>query len=221
MKLRFFTLLSICLVFFVLGCKATKTMVDKQSASEQFPDVVLAFQEELNDSYLNSKDSPISAEQRVKLKENGGHNFFPIDSTFRVTAKWKTFDNPKMITMPTSSSRMAEYYVYGELSFELKGKPVKLKVYRSKRLMAMPEYADYLFLPFKDLTSGKETYGAGRYIDLRIPEAERKTMIVDFNQAYQPYCAYAKGYSCPVPPAENFIDLQITAGVMHTDLTVD
>ena len=73
------------------------------------------------------------------------------------------------------------------------------------------EYKDYLFLPFTDLTNGDTTYGGGRYIDMRIPE--KNTIILDFNQSYNPYCAYGGNYSCPIPPAENNLDIAITAGV--------
>ena len=81
-------------------------------------------------------------------------------------------------------------------------------------------YEDYLFLPFRDETNGKETYGGGKYIDLRIPDGNE--IVIDFNQSYQPYCAYnAYDYSCPIVPEENFLPLRIEAGVMYDDVFHD
>ena len=77
--------------------------------------------------------------------------------------------------------------------------------------MENPDYFDYLFLPFLDLTNGKTTYSGGRYIDLRIPEGD--TIIIDFNKAFNPYCAYSHHYSCPVVPSENYLDFEVRAGV--------
>jgi len=76
----------------------------------------------------------------------------------------------------------------------------------------LEEYKNYLFIPFKDLTSGTETYGGGRYMDIMIPEGDE--IILNFNTAYNPYCAYANGYFCPIPPAENTLNVEIRAGAM-------
>ena len=75
-----------------------------------------------------------------------------------------------------------------------------------------PEYSNHLFIPFNDITNGVETYDAGRYIDLEIPKGD--TIIIDFNKAYNPYCAYNDGYSCPIPPEENNLEVEVKAGVM-------
>jgi uncharacterized protein (DUF1684 family) len=77
-------------------------------------------------------------------------------------------------------------------------------------LKKQKEYKKYLFIPFRDLTSGKESYGGGRYIDTEIPAGE--TLILDFNRAYNPYCAYSHRYSCPIPPEENTLKVEIRAG---------
>ena len=91
------------------------------------------------------------------------------------------------------------------------GVKLKLNVYRNIDLSKTEEYKDHLFLPFSDLTSGKESYIGGRYIDLKIPKG--KTIAVDFNQAYNPYCAYNHKYSCPLVPLENDLKVEIKAGV--------
>ena len=109
---------------------------------------------------------------------------------------------------------LPEYRVYGMLEFILDNRKFELPVYQSKQLMATDEYRDYLFLPFTDLTNDNRTYPGGRYIELSIPKGD--TIVVDFNQAYNPYCAYSKRYSCPIVPAENHLDIEIPAGVMYT-----
>jgi uncharacterized protein (DUF1684 family) len=113
--------------------------------------------------------------------------------------------------MKTSTARLPEYIKYGELHFVLDGKECHLNVYQNIDLIKKPGFEDYLFLPFSDLTSGKESYIGGRYIDLTIPKSS--TMILDFNTAYNPYCAYNHIYSCPLVPLENDLNVAIEAGV--------
>ena len=98
----------------------------------------------------------------------------------------------------------------------MNGKEYTVTIHQSHRSREMEEYKDWLFFMFTDLTNGEETYGGGRYIDLRIPEGE--TIIIDFNKAYHPYCAFTYGYSCPVPPKENFMNAPITAGIKLLEL---
>ena len=95
--------------------------------------------------------------------------------------------------------------------FDLKGKPFKLNIYQNQDLIKKEGFEDYLFLPFLDNTNGEESYGGGRYIDMRIPDGD--TIIVDFNSAYNPYCAYNEKYSCPIVPRENYLDTEVRAGV--------
>ena len=113
--------------------------------------------------------------------------------------------------MKTTTSRTPIYKKYGELHFSIDGKELKLNVYQNVDLKKKPGYDDYLFLPFSDLTCGKDSYIGGRYIDMRIPKSGKVT--IDFNQAYNPYCAYNYEYSCPIVPLENDLDIEINAGV--------
>ena len=93
------------------------------------------------------------------------------------------------------------------------GTEYTLNVYQSQQLSTDPDYADYLFVPFTDATNGESTYPSGRYLDLHIPQGE--TVLLDFNRAYNPYCAYNARYSCPIPPAENHLEIPIKAGVKY------
>ena len=136
--------------------------------------------------------------------------FFEIDSTYRVEARFKKAKKRRTVVMKTSTDRMAEYLVYGTISFELKGEKCKLTVYRNKSHSTHPLYKDYLFLPFTDMSTGEESYGTGRYLDLRISDLEQLT--IDFNFCYAPYCAYSDRLSCPVPPSNNHVNVKVLAG---------
>ena len=128
-----------------------------------------------------------------------------------VTAKFVRTVDEQPFKMKTTTDRLPEYVKYGELIFDLKGKPFKLNIYQNQDLIKKEGFEDYLFLPFLDNTNGEESYGGGRYIDMRIPDGD--TIIVDFNSAYNPYCAYNEKYSCPIVPRENYLDTEVRAGV--------
>lgn len=113
--------------------------------------------------------------------------------------------------MKTTTSRLPIYKEYGKLHFKLNNKSFTLHVYQNEDLVKKKGYEDYLFIPFTDLTSGEESYGGGRYLDMRIGDLTNP--YIDFNLSYNPYCAYNSKYSCPIPPKENFINFRIEAGV--------
>ena len=172
------------------------------------------FQKELNTEYLNPKETPLRGDNLKNFKQ---HPFFPINLKYRVTAKFVKTENPVPFELPTSSGKFKQYQEYGKANFELDGKSLTLTLYQSLDLMKMKKYKDYLFLPFRDLTNEKETYGGGKYMDLKIPSGNE--IILDFNQSYQPYCAYnAFDYNCPIVPEENKLPIRIEAGVMYEDV---
>ena len=191
--------LSILLLFFItLG-----------HAQEKF-DVaaVQEFQKKINEEYANPKESPLMAQDLAKFKSL---DFFPINEKAFVVAQFVRTKKEKPFKMKTSTSRTPIYIKYGEITFTLEGKELKLNVYRDIELSKKAAYKDDLFLPFSDLTSGKESYIGGRYIDLKLPKGD--TIVVDFNTAYNPYCAYNYNYSCPLVPLENDLDVEVKAGV--------
>ena len=172
------------------------------------------FQKELNKEYLNPKETPLRGDDLKNFKK---HPFFPINLKYRVTAKFVKTENPVPFELPTSSGKFKQYQEYGKATFELDGKSLTLTLYQSLDLMKMEKYKDHLFLPFRDETNEKETYGGGKYMDLKIPAGNE--IILDFNQSYQPYCAYnAFDYNCPIVPAENKLPIRIEAGVMYEDV---
>ena len=178
-------------------------------SQEQFEESkVKAFQDELNSEFAIKEKSPLTDEDRKVFESL---DFFPANADFFVVADFKRTKKEKPFKMKTSTDRLPEYVKYGELTFTISGKNFKLNVYRNIELSKRKGFEDHLFLPFSDLTSGKETYIGGRYIDVKIPKGD--TMVIDFNTAYNPYCAYNYKYSCPIVPLENDLDIEIKAGV--------
>ncbi len=175
------------------------------------------FQKELNDGYTNKKETPLRGDNYTKFTK---HPFFPVDLKYRIKAQFTRTENSVPFDLMTSSGETKPYRAFGNATFALNGVTYILNIYQSLDLVKTRGYEDYLFLPFRDETNGKETYGGGKYIDLRIPDGNE--IVIDFNQSYQPYCAYnAYDYSCPIVPEENFLPLRIEAGVMYDDVYHD
>ncbi|UKB84792.1 DUF1684 domain-containing protein [Chryseobacterium sp. MEBOG06] len=172
------------------------------------------FQKELNAEYLNPKETPLRGDNFKNFKE---HPFFPINMKYRVTAKFVKSKDTKPFELPTSSGKTKSYQEYGKATFTLDGKPYTVTLYQSLALIKQKKYKDDLFLPFRDATNEKETYGGGKYMDLKIPKGN--TIVLDFNKSYHPYCAYnAYDYNCPIVPEENKLPVEIRAGVMYEDI---
>lgn len=159
------------------------------------------------------KDASKSPLKKKDLKNFKGLEFFPIDSSFIVVANLKLTPDSPVFKMATTTDRRPEYKQYGILSFELKGKKLQLNLYQSQEEKETEAYKDYLFLPFTDLTSGEDSYGGGRYMNLFISDIKNKTIVLNFNNTYNPYCAYNEKYSCPITPRINHLDIAIRAGI--------
>jgi len=169
---------------------------------------ILSFQDNLNKEFASKDTSPLLHED---LEEFRTLSFYTIDTSYRIRAKFLRTPYESTFVMKTTSGSEPVYVKYGELSFVLEDVNYVLNIYQNQVLVTNPEYADYLFLPFTDLTNGDTTYAGGRFIDLKIPEGN--TILIDFNKAYNPYCAYNTRYSCPIPPEENHLATKIRAGV--------
>ena len=166
------------------------------------------FQQTLNIEYGTLEESPLTEEDFKTFK---GLDFYPIDEKYIVKATFIHTPEEKIFKMKTTGTRTPEYVKYGQLIFSLDGQEFKLNLYQNIDLIKKEGFADYLFLPFSDLTCGKESYIGGRYIDMRIPKSDMVS--IDFNKAYNPYCAYNHKYSCPIVPLENDLQIAILAGV--------
>ena len=145
------------------------------------------------------------------LKQFRGLDFFPINEKFIVKAQFIRTQKEKKFEMKTTGARLPVYVKYGELHFKIEGQKFQLNLYQNIELTKKKGFEDYLFLPFSDATCGNESYLGGRYIDMRIPNSNQ--VIIDFNKAYNPYCAYNHKYSCPLVPLENNMKIAIKAGV--------
>lgn len=139
-------------------------------------------------------------------------HYFEPDSTYRVVASVELLHGEPSFRMPTSDGTSKAYVRYAKVNFSIHGEAAELTLYRSLDLFANPAYRDHLFLPFTDSTNGTATYGGGRYIDLSAADMRDGRIVIDFNSAYNPYCAYSSGYRCPVPPTENNLQIPIRAG---------
>ncbi|RYY48689.1 MAG: DUF1684 domain-containing protein [Chitinophagaceae bacterium] len=150
----------------------------------------------------------------TKKSDKKYFRFFPISSSYKVSASFTRIRDEVGFMMPTSGKGPKKFFRYGSIRFKLNGKTLQLTVYQNEQLMTDSVYKDHLFLPFTDSTSGEESYGGGRYIDLEIKDIKNNQVIIDFNKAYNPYCVYSKGYNCPIPPRENDLSVAIRAGEM-------
>lgn len=151
-----------------------------------------------------SPDSPIIKADRASFQ---GLKYFPVDLKYRLEARLEPYSNSEKIKILTSKGEQDEYIKYGALKFTIDSVECSLDAFKST---APDVDSKRLFIPFKDATSGKETYGSGRYLELE--ESANKAYTIDFNLAYNPYCAYNADFSCPIPPAQNTLKVAIKAG---------
>lgn len=172
-----------------------------------YVDEIKEYQYEMNIKFADIETTPLSEEN---FNNFSALDFFKIDSTYKIKASFKRTPDEIPFEMPTTTARISIEVKYGEASFTIDGKNFKLSIYQNPQLILDPEFKNYLFLPFMDASNGGESYGGGRYLDLEIPTDN--FIILDFNKAYNPYCAYNTKYSCPIPPQENHIDIAINAG---------
>jgi uncharacterized protein (DUF1684 family) len=165
-------------------------------------------QREQNAFFKDATKSPLTEKNRKHFE---GLDFFKFDSTYVVIATLKLTPDAKPFKMKTTTERLPDYVRYGVITFNLNGKEHQLNIYQNLGLLTKEGYEDYLFLPFLDNTNGEESYSGGRYVEARIPEGNH--IVIDFNTAFNPYCAYNHKYSCPIVPRENYVDEDIKAGV--------
>jgi uncharacterized protein len=157
-------------------------------------------------NYINTHEVVKTNEDRMLLQ------FFPLDPSYRVTCRFEKLTGSEWFPMATSGAATQMHRKYGRLTFSIHDTTFHLFVYQSQSLLTVKGYEGYLFVPFTDITSGETTYGAGRYLDCDINDIQGETMRLDFNKAYNPYCAYTAGYNCPIPPKENDLQVAILAG---------
>ncbi len=160
---------------------------------------------ENRDRFMRSSNESPFASQKEDFK---GLHYFPANSKYRIIADLKPVDNKKPVVLTTSDGKEQTYLEYAWAEFDLDQFHNRLIIYE---VIGIGPARGKLFLAFTDATSGTETYGAGRYLDInKVPGSQ--TIVLDFNKAYNPYCAYIDSYSCPLPPQENHLNVAIRAG---------
>ena len=160
------------------------------------------YREDLVQMMRTDPESPVPDSLK---KDFPGLDFYDIDKAWRLSAKFEK--NPKFqrIKMPRTDGKFDTYIIAGWAKFRYQSKEYRLTCYQPNS-----EDSKSLFVPFRDATSGKDTYGGGRYIDTRLLDGR---LTLDFNKAYNPYCVYDyTGYACPVPPEENTLPFGVEAG---------
>lgn len=172
--------------------------------NEQYIERINKEREDKERFMRSSKTSPFR-ESNIKFN---GLQYYKPDPHYKLVAKFTPAERPDALLLPTSDGKEMRYLPYGYADFELDNTNNRLLILK---LADGSEEDGHLFIPFGDETSADETYGAGRYLDIN-HQKNKKTVELDFNKAYNPYCAYSETYSCPLPPRENLLPIPIRAG---------
>ncbi len=157
---------------------------------------------EKNNEFRTSNDSPLTDEQKEGFKNL---SYFPVVEKYNIRADLHKNDREQIVKISITDGTQREYIVFGNAHFHLNGKELDLTIYKPAK-----SDEDYLFIPFYDKTSADLTYGGGRYVEPEIIDGG--TIRIDFNTAYNPYCAYNPTYRCPIPPQDNKLIISIPAG---------
>ena len=181
----------------------TKTEFTSFDLKEQSPysQKVLRYRDSMDAVFYSGSNKILPKEA---IATDGKLNYFLPDESYRVQAQFIPIKNGEVFKMKTNTDRLPEYRKYGKLSFTIQNQNLVLTLYQNV------EQPEYLFCPFKDKTNGKQSYGAGRFLDFE--EKDLENMVLDFNYAYNPYCAYNSNFSCPIPPLENHLEIALMAG---------
>ncbi len=186
---------------------ANDQKIKQQLQKGYYLDTLLDYRRKKNLNFAQADHSPLTDKQLQNFK---GLKYFEPDLEYRVKASFSIDTSGKPFQMKTTTDRLPTYRKYARLEFLLHEQKYKLYAYQKMDFIDHPGYHDYLFLPLRDMSSGEESYGGGRYLDLHT--GEQDSIIIDFNYLYNPYCSYNDRYSCPIPPAENYLEIKILAG---------
>jgi uncharacterized protein len=181
----------------LLGCSPAPPDDDEHILQE------IASFREMKDKGFAGNGSPVPEDRRKALLPLA---YFPISLEYRVPAVLRTYPDRSTLEMPTSTGQLRTMVRVGRLDFTLRGQQLGLSAF----VEAGARNLDQLFVPFTDLTSGTETYPAGRYLDLE--RTRTGLYVIDFNRAYHPFCYYNPAYDCPYPPRENRLQIPVRGG---------
>lgn len=182
-----------------ISCAGVKERRQFQSSFE-------AYQKSYKEGFLTNPRSPLGERDLDSL------DFNPPDVTWKIICKCREASGAQPFDMPTYSGVTRRYILYAVADCQRGGQSFSLSLYQNIHPPVNPLYKNQLFLPFKDETNGDSTYGGGRYINLLVSDISKGALTIDFNRSYNPWCAYSGGYNCPVPPKENHLEFEVTAG---------
>ncbi len=187
----------IALILFLFS----RRLKEKRDAADYLSGIEMR-RSEIDNFFLNSDKSPLTEVQKMIFN---GLSYFPVNKKYRVRARFNKNPKEQIVKINITDGSLEEYFVYGWAEFSLDGKDLKLTIYKP-----VNDDSGYFFIPFYDETSAETTYGGGRYVEPEV--VNNKTIIIDFNLAYNPYCAYNHNYHCPIPPRENNLKVPVLAG---------
>ena len=176
------------------------------------PDAIVRFRQQRDELFSSQPQSPIEPDERASFK---GLHYFPHDAAYRVQARFEPADGAELLIDTGGEDGAVRYRRAGRLAFEIGGSPRRLTV------LSLVQYAGGLFVPFRDGTSGRETYGGGRYLFDTAKDTDglvleiapgSSDVVIDFNYAYNASCAYSPRWACPLAPPENYLTVPIRAG---------
>ena len=178
---------------------------DEEFDPDEWRDELRSHRAEKDDFFAEHPQSPIPPDDRDDFD---GLDCFDPDPDYRVTATVEVHDRPDPVEMDVSAGAPQRYLRVATLHFELRGEEYELAGYRQR------EDDDDLFVPFRDKTTGQQTYDGGRYMEFETESEleDGSEMVLDFNLAYSPFCAYSEAFACPLPPEENWLEIEIRAG---------
>ncbi len=181
------------------------TILNFLTVGESFEDYVERLETDRKDKngFMLSSSSPLTEEDKTSFS---GLNYYPIDESFKVTAKLTMIGKKQPIFIPSTTGEQLKYIPFAYADFELNNSEQRVILYQDWE----EKDPNKLSLMFADETSARETYGGGRYVDVQYRNTNAVT--IDFNNAYNPYCHFNAEYSCPIPPRENMLEIAIAAG---------
>lgn len=174
------------------------------TGEEQYIATMEQSRQEKDRSFRITSDSPLEPEEKTIFT---GLKYYPVDPQYRVEATYEPLAQPDTVWLSMTKGESEAYLRHARASFEWEGRRQTLVLF-----LRIGEQEQELFVPFTDKTNGFESYGGGRYLDVPLPQPGSSTITLDFNRAYNPFCAYDDEFACPVPPADNRLQVAIPAG---------
>jgi len=190
-------------IVLLLACLACSCTRETETRAPAKSEAALLKRQEKDKVFKHGPGSPLPEEEKARFQ---GLAYYQVNPAYRFKVTLHRYPDPEIVRFATNTEERRQFLRYGYFEFEIQGQKCRLQVYR-----ATDEGEEaMLFIPFRDATSGKETYGGGRYLDLK--ENTSGGYELDFNEAYNPYCAYGKNYSCPLPPRDNTLPVPVPVG---------